>query len=215
MKQYVLLDLDGTLTDPGVGITNSVMYALAKFNIKETDRTKLYPFIGPPLMESFQRYYNMTPRESRQALDYYREYFSTKGLFENEVYDGCAQFLATLNAKGYSLILASSKPEIYVKQILDHFDLSKYFLFIGGSDFEETRVCKKDVIHYCLQSAKISAKDSIMIGDRMHDVEGAKANGMKCIGVLYGYGSQKELEDAGANALAADFDQLLRAIETI
>ena len=215
MKQNVLLDLDGTLTDPGLGITNSVMYALRKFNIEEKDRTKLYPFIGPPLMESFQRYYSMSPQESRLALDYYREYFSVKGLFENQVYDGCERFLSRLRDKGHSLILASSKPELYVKQILDHFHLSKYFLFIGGSDMEETRVNKKDVIAYCLRSAKLAPGDCVMVGDRMHDVAGAKANGMKCIGVLYGYGSKPELEDAGADALAAGFEELLEAIERI
>ena len=129
MYKYVLFDLDGTLTDPGIGITNSVMYALKKFEIEEENRASLYKFIGPPLLESFDKYYGLSPEECQQALVYYREYFRPKGLYENEVYDGIKELLVELKERGKTLLLATSKPEEFAIEILKHFDLYQYFDF--------------------------------------------------------------------------------------
>ena len=213
MKEYLFFDLDGTLTDPSIGITNSVMYALERFGFEPPKREELYCFIGPPLVHSFKKYYNMSEEEGEKALKIYREYFSVKGLFENEVYPGIREMLENLKNKGYKLVLASSKPEIYVKQILDHFDLSRYFHFIGGSDLDETRVEKNKVIEYCLENInRPSVEKCLMIGDRMHDVEGAKAHKMDSVGVLYGFGSKSELVEAGADHLASSPDELFEII---
>ena len=189
------------------------MYALERFGITETNREKLYCFIGPPLVESFQKYYGFSFEEAQRALGIYREYFSVHGLYENTVYEGCEAFLKALQKKNIPLVLASSKPEVYVKRILKHFSLDGYFTFIGGSDLEETRVRKADVLSYCMDSLKnVDPSSCVMIGDRLHDVLGAKAHGMKSIGVLYGYGSKEELINAGADYVARDFKELEQII---
>lgn len=203
MYKYILFDLDGTLTDPGIGITNSVMYALKKFNIEVADRASLYKFIGPPLLDSFENYYGMSKEESQQALQYYREYFKPQGLYENEVYDGIEQVLMTLKEQGKTLIVATSKPEEFAIEILKHFHLDQYFDFIAGATMDEKRVRKADVIAYALESCGITELASaIMVGDREHDVLGAKQVGLDSIGVLYGYGDYKELKNAGATYIA-------------
>lgn len=199
MYKYILFDLDGTLTDPGLGITNAVMYALKKFHIEVPERSELYKFIGPPLLESFEKFYGMSSEESQLALQYYREYFKPYGLYENTVYDGIEELLAELKAEGKKLILATSKPEPFAIEILRHFKLDKYFDFIAGATMDEKRVRKADVIAYALESCEITDLSSaIMIGDREHDVLGAKEVGLESIGVLYGYGDLEELENAGA-----------------
>lgn len=201
--RYILFDLDGTVTDPGIGITNSVMYALRKFGIEETDRTKLYPFIGPPLADSFREFYGFSEEKARQGIAFYREYYRDKGLFENSVYPGVEEMLQTLKNSGRMLILATSKPEGFACQILDYFHLKQYFSFVAGASMDETRVRKEDVIRYALQNCGIADRERIlMVGDRRHDIEGARANGLSSLGVLYGYGSRRELLDAGADALA-------------
>lgn len=204
MYQYILFDLDGTLTDPGLGITNSVMHALKKYNIEVEDRTTLYKFIGPPLTDSFETYYGFSPEESERAVVYYREYFSEKGLFENTVYPDIEQVLQTLKAQGKTLILATSKPEVYAKQILEHFHLDVYFDFVSGATMDKTRVKKPDIIAYAIEKCNLfdDLSSAIMIGDREHDIFGAKACHMASLGVLYGYGSRNELTEAGATYLA-------------
>ncbi len=209
MIEYVFLDLDGTLTDPMLGITNSVMHALKRFSIEENDREKLTCFIGPPLMDSFMNYYGFNKSQAREALGFYREYFSVKGIYENRVYHGCEAFLSSLVHSGKKVVLASSKPEEYAKRILDHFSLSQHFHFIGGSDTEETKVKKEDVISYCLKEIGHPAiAHCVMVGDRKHDIIGAKAHGMACIGVTYGFGSLEELKTAGADYIATTFDEI-------
>lgn len=199
MYKYILFDLDGTLTDPGIGITNAVMYALKKFNIEVEDRAELYKFIGPPLLDSFEVYYGLSKEESQLALQYYREYFKPYGLYENTVYDGIEALLTELKSRGFSLLLATSKPEPFAIEILRHFQLDKYFDFIAGATMDEKRVKKADVIAYALESQDITDLSStIMIGDREHDILGAKAVGLESIGVLYGYGDLEELQEAGA-----------------
>ena len=205
--KYIFFDLDGTLTDPGIGITNSVMHALRKMGVEPPDREELYSFIGPPLIDSFMKYYCMTGDEARQAVVYYREYFSVKGLFENTLYDGICQLLSGLKGKGYKLVVATSKPDVFSVKILEHFDLIKYFDFVAGATMEETRTKKAEVIQYALESLgiddPISKKGIIMVGDRAQDVNGAHACGIRCVGVLYGYGDEAEMASCGADYIVA------------
>lgn len=211
--QYILFDLDGTLTDPGIGITNSVMHALRKYGIEVADRTELYKFIGPPLIESFEKYYGFSHEEAVKSVDYYREYYRDKGIYENSVYDGIENLLAALYKEGKKIILATSKPELFAKQILRHFDLEKYFLFAAGSTMDETRTNKAEVIEYALSECGITDKSSVvMIGDREHDIIGANKNGIDSIGVLFGYGSREELEAAGATYIAETVGEIINYI---
>lgn len=198
---YIFFDLDGTLTDPALGITNSIMYALKHFGITVVDRRELYSFIGPPLKEQFEKTYGFTPEQGEEALRQYRVYFSDKGLFENTVYDGIPKLLQTLTDAGCKLVLATSKPAVYADRILEHFDLKKYFTFLSGSELGGARVEKEDVIRFALDALHITdLTQVIMVGDRCFDVEGAKACGVETIGVSYGYGTAKELQDAKAVA---------------
>ena len=210
---YILFDLDGTLTDPGIGITNAVMYALRKYDINVDDRRTLYKFIGPPLWESFERFYGFSKAEADRAVGYYREYYNDTGLFENEVYHGIESLLNSLKAQGKTLLVATSKPEITARQILTHFNLTPYFTFIAGSELDGRRVHKDDVIRYALDSCQITdTETAVMVGDREHDILGAKKVGIASVGVLFGYGSRAELGEAGADHLAetvADLHNIL------
>lgn len=182
-KDYFLFDLDGTLTDPKEGITKSVQYALRHFDIEVNHLDELCCFIGPPLKDSFMEYYGFSEKQAREAIDIYREYFSGKGLYENKAYDGVAEVLQSFLAAGKKLYVASSKPEIFVRKILKHFELDSFFLFMGGADMEETRVKKADVIRYVLKECGIRDLDkTVMIGDRKHDVLGAKETGIASVG---------------------------------
>jgi phosphoglycolate phosphatase len=205
MKTYqnILFDLDGTLTDPAIGITNSVEYALNKFNIQTKEKSELYKFIGPPLQDSFEILYNFSKDEAVKAVKYYREYYSYKGIYENYVYAGIEDLLKNLLTYNKTLIVATSKPEYYAKKILAHFCISKHFTFIAGSKMDGTRVRKSEVIAYALDQLKIADKEkTIMIGDREHDIVGAYNQGIDSMGVLYGYGSKEELVQAGAKYIA-------------
>jgi len=206
----ILFDLDGTLTDPAIGITNSVAHALYKFGFEVKDKTTLYPFIGPPLVDSFQKYYGLSEEDAKRAVDYYREYFSTKGIYENKVYPGIADLLQalkqankTVSLANTKLALATTKPELYAEQILKHFDLFDYFDCVAGSNMDGTRSQKGEIIPYALHRLGKTGQRAIMVGDREHDIIGAKQSGIASIGVLYGYGSREELTKAGADYLAA------------
>ena len=210
MYNIVLFDLDGTLTDPGEGITNSVAYALKKFKISVHDKTQLYSFIGPPLIDSFMKYYGMNRQDSQQAVDYYREYFRDKGIFENKIYDNIQQLLSNIQNSGRKIALATSKPEEFAKRILEHFKLTEYFDFVGGATMNETRSKKADVIKYVIDCMKINDLTKvIMVGDRHHDIDGANQNGLDSIGVLYGYGNRAELESAGATYIAEKVNDII------
>ena len=213
MFKYVLFDLDGTLTDPGLGITNSVMNSLSKFGITVTDRSELYKFIGPPLMESFKKYYGMSDEDATKAIEYYRDYFKVIGMTENEVYDGIPEMLAALKNRGQKIILATSKPEEFAIKILEYFDLLKYFDFVAGATMDGTRSEKSDVIKYAINEASISVDKAVMVGDRKHDILGAIENNLPSIGVLFGYGSEEELSEAGANYIAKDVNELASILE--
>ena len=213
MYNILLFDLDGTLTDPGEGITNSVAYALGKFGIEVTDKTTLYNFIGPPLVDSFMKYYDFNKEDALLAVDYYREYFGVTGIFENRVFDGIPELLDTIKKTGRIIALATSKPEQYATRILDHFDLSQYFDFIGGATMDETRSKKADVIEYTLKQLNVTDKSNVvMVGDRHHDIDGANQNCLDSIGVLFGYGDREELETAGATYIAKTVNDILKFI---
>ena len=205
---YCLFDLDGTLTDPGEGITRSVAYALSFFGIEVKDRTTLYPFIGPALVDSFSTFYGFSPEQARQAVERYREYFSRQGIFENELYPGIKELLEDLKRHGVRILLASSKPELYARKILEHFQLLPFFDFVAAATMDDTRSKKTDVVRYALESCGISPDRAVMIGDRHYDIEGAKDNALESIGVLWGYGSREELSAAGATLLAESVPQL-------
>ncbi|WP_019321689.1 HAD family hydrolase, partial [Streptococcus mutans] len=194
MYQTILFDLDGTLTNPALGITNSLVYALEKFNIEVTDKKELYRFIGPPLQDSFENFYHFSKEDSLKAVDFYRDYFRHKGLYENEVYQGIPDLLERLKAQGKKLLVATSKPEEFARQILKHFELFDYFDLVAGASMDGSRRLKGDVIAHALTSAQVSdLSAAIMIGDREHDIIGAKKNGLDAIGVLYGFGNREEL----------------------
>lgn len=209
--QYYFFDLDGTLTDPGIGITNSVMYALDKYDIHISDREELYPFIGPPLVDSFRKYYGFTDKQALQAVEYYREYFRAGGIFENTVYEGIPEMLAELKKKGATVALATSKPREFAVQILDHFGLRQYFDFVGAATMDGRISRKADVIRQLIaELGDIDTEKVLMIGDRDQDVEGAKANDLCCLGVLWGYGSKEELLGAGADYIASAPSDILK-----
>ena len=161
--RYCFFDLDGTLTDPGVGITNSVMYALKKFDINESDRKKLYPFIGPPLLESFQKYYGFTEARANEAIGYYREYFRAGGIFENSVYEGIPDMLGELKRREVFVALATSKPYEFAVEILKHFDLYRYFDFIGAATMDGRISKKADVIADLLDKLGIEDKSLVLM----------------------------------------------------
>lgn len=201
-----LFDLDGTVTDSGPGIVNSIRYALAKYGLPIPSEDVLRTFIGPPLKEQFQAVCGLTEEESIRMVEAYREYYTDKGIFENSVYKGVPGMLEKLQNAGVRLLMATAKPEHFAKQIAEHFDFAKYFEFIGGACMDGRRTDKYEVIEYVLASCGISMEDrksAVMVGDRSHDMIGAGKAGLHRLGVLYGYGSLEELEEAGAEMIAA------------
>lgn len=207
--KYILFDLDGTITDSALGITNSVKHALEKLGAPVPPYDTLCKFIGPPLLDCFTDICGFETQKASLAIKYFREYFETTGLFENRVYDGIPEFLRALKESGKTVILATSKPEKFAKIILEHFNLSRYFDFAAGAALDETRNKKDEVISYALSECNIIDKSvAVMVGDRHHDIDGAKKNGIACVGVLYGFGDRKELETAGADYIAEDVNAL-------
>lgn len=209
MFDYIFFDLDGTLTDPALGITNSFIHALKYFGIEIPSYEKLCSFIGPPLPETFKTQFGFSEEKASEGVKKYREYFAEKGLLENSVYPGIPELLAELKNKGKKLVVATSKPEEYSVCIIEHFGLSKYFENVCGSKMDETRSKKDEVIAYAIERNNISDKSKIlMVGDRKHDILGAKKVGIKSCGVLFGYGSLEELNAAGADFIAENVSQL-------
>lgn len=200
MYQYLLFDLDGTLTNPKEGITRSVQHALRHFGIEVADPDTLTPYIGPPLIPSFIEFHGLTQEQALEALQVYRQRFSTVGLFENEVLNGVPEMLRALKQNGRFVAVASSKPEPYVIRILEHFDLLQYFDEVVGASMDEKRSAKKDIIEEALRRMGKAPgdRDILMIGDRMHDVEGAQLCGLDSLGIYTGFAPEGELEDAGA-----------------
>ncbi|HFR3648544.1 TPA: HAD family hydrolase [Streptococcus suis] len=214
MYQTILFDLDGTLTDSGQGILNSVAYALEKMGIEEPDTANLNRFIGPPLYESFSRFYQLNPEDTQSAVDAFRVYFKEKGMFENQLYPGIIPLLEELRTAGKTLVIATSKPEIFAKQILEHFGIAHYFDVIAGASLASSRISKADVIGYAINQLEAFPKHAVMIGDREHDIEGARMHQLPAIGVLYGYGSKQEFEKAGATMIVETVQDLKRVLLT-
>ena len=212
MYETILFDLDGTLTDPGLGITNSVMYALEKLGFSVPPREDLYKFIGPPLHDSFQVYYGMTQDQAVEAVRLFREYFAINGINENDLYDGVPEMLQTLRAAGKRLVLATSKPEKFARIIMAHFGLDAWVPDIAGATMGTDRSKKGQVIAYALKEFGVDPATAVMVGDREHDILGGKENGLPGIGVTFGYGSREELEASGAVAVADSPDELCKLL---
>ena len=210
MSQVILFDLDGTLTESGEGITKCVQYALEKMGIEETDLDKLRCFIGPPLKEQFMKYAGFDSDQAELAVSYYRERYVEKGIFENHLYEKIPDLLELLKINDKIMGVASSKPEQYVKQILEHFTIHQYFQAVVGSEMDGRRSQKEEVIEEALIRLSMDKERDkvLMVGDREHDVQGAKNCGLQCIGVAYGYGTREELEQAGAVYIADTVEDL-------
>ena len=233
MLKKILFDLDGTLTNPKTGITKSVQYALAHFGIEE-EADNLTQFIGPPLIDSFMNFYGFSLEQAREGVTVYREYFAPKGIFENDVYPGVPEMLSALKEKGAILAVASSKPELFVEQILEHFDLAKYFDVVVGSLLNETRTSKEEVLEEALRQLGVMSTDNLrqvgytkkdndivatmedddkkatiaMVGDRKFDIIGAKAHGLTAVGVSFGFAEPGELEAEEPDFIAETVEQL-------
>lgn len=210
----ILFDLDGTLTDSGEGILNSVRYALWKMNCPVPKESVLRRFIGPPLTDAFRELCGMSEADAEEAVRLYREYYTAGGMLENRVYDGIPEMLETLCAAGERLALATSKPEQFARKIMDHFGLTPYFTYVGGA-LLHSRKEKEEVITYTLGAVGADPARCIMIGDRHYDVLGAKAFGMPAVGVLWGYGSREELTEAGAARLAETPSEIKEILENV
>ena len=226
-KKYILFDLDGTITDSSEGITKSVQHALKKLGIEENDQAMLRRFIGPPLDESFEKFYGFDKETALKAVDYYRERYSDKGIYENVLFAGVADMLSGLKEDGYIVALATCKPEIYVPRILKYFDVEKYFDVAVGSELEGGQRRHKnqviDEVFVRLAAAGLADADnlektkseSIMIGDRKDDILGAKASGIDSMGVRYGFAEEQELEIAGADYIVETVEDIREKLKTI
>jgi len=192
----ILFDLDGTLTDSADGVTRSVQYALKKFGI-ETTEEELKFFVGPPLSWSFENNYGFSKTKALQAVDYYREYYREKGIYENKLYPLVPEMLESLKRSGAKLFVATSKPTIFAEKVLHHFNIDRYFITIAGSNLDGTRVEKSEVINFILKNnSALDKKEAVMVGDRKHDIRGARNCDLDSIAVTYGYGSITELTAA-------------------
>lgn len=206
--KYFLLDFDGTVVNTGEGITKGVAYALKYFGIEVSDLSSLHNFIGPPLTESFQQFYHFTEQQSIEAVKKYREYYKPYGMYESEPYEGMIALLKKVKEKGGKIVLATSKPEIMAKNLLKYFKADMYFELIAGSNPDEGRDKKGEVIQYAINKINIPFEQAIMIGDRKYDILGAKENKLSSIGVLFGFGDREELETAGADYIVKDTKEL-------
>jgi phosphoglycolate phosphatase len=208
----LFFDLDGTLTDPKPGITGSIQYALRKLGRPVPSQDELTWCIGPPLRASFATLLGGESLADR-AVELYRERFADVGLFENNVYPDIESVLATLSQSRLRMFVATSKPHVFARRIIDHFGLDSYFEHVFGSELDGTHVHKNDLLAHALRQTAVDPSRALMIGDRSHDVAGAKANGMDAIGVTYGYGSREELIAAGARHLCASPHTVLELIQ--
>lgn len=211
-KQLILFDLDGTLTDPKEGITKSFRFALEKLGYPEEDLDELEKVIGPPLWDSFQDYYGMTREQADLGVQYYRERYRDVGKFENILIEGIPELLWELKAAGKQLALATSKPTDYSIEILQHFEIDQPFDQMIGSNLDGTRINKDEIIQHVLSLFDFPVEDIVMVGDRKHDIIGAKAHGIESIGVLFGYGSRQEFEQHGATIIVETVDELKQVL---
>lgn len=208
----ILIDLDGTLIDSQAGITKSAQYALGKFNIIVEDLKQLIPFIGPPLKDSFMNMYGFTEPEAMKAIKYYREYFHDHGVFDTLLYPGVEDLLRKLHSEERLLFVATAKPTVYAKQILDEYKLSQFFSFICGANLDGTRTNKSEIIKIIIDEYKINIEDTVMIGDRKYDIIGAHNNKIDSIAVGYGYGTEEELKAANPTQYVKTVEELYLAL---
>lgn len=213
MQKTILFDLDGTLTDSGEGIINCVIYALERFGLPIPSRESLRYFVGPPLHESFMKQ-GVPSDRAEEAVAVYRERYVPTGMFENTPYPGVREMLEALKAAGHTLYLASSKPEWMCEKILEHFDLAQYFEMICGATMDTSRTNKEAVIEYLIRENG-RADNMVMVGDTKFDVIGARAHGIPCIGVSWGYGSVEDMQAAGAASIADTMTGLLEQLHRI
>ena len=215
-KTCILFDLDGTLTDPFLGITKSVQHALKHFGIVVEDLEGLRFFIGPPLRDSFMENYDLSEQQANEAIGVFREYFIPKGIYENEIYEGITELLGELKKSGKRLIVATSKPADLAREVLRYFDIGQYFEFVAGSTMQEERTKKEEVIAFAMEQCGLTDPAAlVMVGDRRFDVEGARRFGIESVGVLYGHGSLKELDDAGADYIVESVSELRELLNRI
>ena len=213
MYQYILFDLDGTLTDSREGITKSVQYALDQVGIHEPDLTSLEHFIGPPLYDEFMRCYGFSPEVAKTAVAAYRERYNDIGWKENLLFDGIPVVLKALGDAGRKLGVASSKPKVFVERILNLFDIAQYFDVVSGATLDGRISTKAQVLDCALNGLGVTDKaQAVLVGDRMHDVEGAKAHGIDCVGVTFGFGGRQELAEAGAAHIVDTMGELLAVL---
>ncbi len=206
---HAFFDLDGTLTDSAPGITHSVQYALRKFGIDPPPEEDLRVFVGPPLVWSFSHVFGFSEEEAKLAVAYYREYYRERGIYENSVYPGIPELLAHLSDKGIICVLATCKPHVFASKILSHFSLDKYFSYVSGPELDGTRGENHEVIAEALRALQgLDPRQALMIGDRKHDAIGAAYHGMDCVGVLWGFGTQGELLDAGVRYLCSSAPEI-------
>jgi phosphoglycolate phosphatase len=212
VSSLILFDLDGTLTDSGPGIVEGLRYALDAMGIEHPDDTTMRTFLGPPLLVTFRDHFNMSPDQIDKAIALYREHYNDTGLFNNIVFDGIPELLNDLQERNHTLVTATSKPTETATRILEHFDLAKHFVFIGGATMDSSRALKAEVIAHTLAEINADRFTTItMVGDRGHDVIGAREHGIDTIGVTWGYGTVEELTNAGASLIVDQPAQILNA----
>lgn len=199
--QNIFLDLDGTLVDPRIGITTSIRHALSEMGVEASDPDELTWFIGPPLRESFEVLLG-AGADIERAVALYRDYYSDEGLFEAELYDGVGEMLMDLRDTGAALWIATSKPHVYAERVVEEFGISAWVEGIFGAELDGTRATKTEVLAEALAQTGADPAQSLMLGDRRHDIEGARMNGMAVIGALWGYGDPEELRMSEPDALA-------------
>jgi phosphoglycolate phosphatase len=212
----ILFDLDGTLTDPYEGITQSIVHALETLGKEAPEPKELKWCIGPPLQNSFAKLLGSNDEQlAEKAIEIYRERYSTIGLFENEVYEGIHELLKSLKADGHILYVATAKPTVYSEQIISRFDLQQYFIKVYGSELDGTRTNKADLIAHIIKCEALDPTETLMVGDRQYDMLGANANDLSSVGVLWGYGTLEELQSSGAQNHISHPDELKELIKTL
>lgn len=208
----VLFDLDGTLTNPYMGITNSLMYALERLGYEVPPREELASFIGPPLINEYQRRFGMDEETAKEGVRLYREYFAERGIFENELIDGASELLAELKSRGKRVFLATSKPREFAERILEHFGIAEYFDYVGASTMDGRINEKHQVIAELLEKTGAAPSECLMVGDRFHDIEGAHRFGIKCCAVLCGFGSREEFAEYGADFVTETLAEVAKLV---
>jgi phosphoglycolate phosphatase len=205
--QHIFFDLDGTITDSSLGITNAIIYARKKWGMPPGTNADYYKFIGPPMPESYEQFWGMSHQDALAFLADYRAYFSTVGLFENQVYPGMPELFQALKAAGRHLYVATTKPTEFSQRIAEKFGFSQYFDMISGAGMTDQN-SKYQVIENARRACSVPMENAVMVGDKLHDVEGAHAHSIPCIGVTYGFGGREELTEAGADYIVDTVDQL-------